>query len=57
MTLPTKRQVLRELQSEIASWRRSYRQHDGVVRDRKALHTIRCLEVALLVVKEWKFPK
>ena len=60
--LPTKREVIECLESEIAGVRDCYQEYpdgvelDGVIRDPEALHTIRCLEVALLLVRS-KFPR
>ncbi|HJT63126.1 MAG TPA: hypothetical protein VJ797_15760 [Burkholderiales bacterium] len=56
-TLPTKRQVIEELRKEIDAWRSSYRNHKtDEIDDPVALHAIRCLEVALLIVRE-HFPR
>ena len=53
--LPTKREVIECLEAEISL--QSYREGvgDGIT-CRDALHTIRCLEVALLLVRS-KFPR
>ncbi len=55
--MPAKREVVQQLRDDIEMYRVSYREADGIIRDRDALHAIRCLEVALLVVRERKFPK
>ena len=52
-TLPTKREVIECLKAEISL--QSYRDGDGITR-RDALHAIRCLEVALSLVRQSKFP-
>ena len=46
----SKATVIRELLSEIDSYRRSYVETDGVIRDRSALKTITCLEQAVEAV-------
>ena len=50
--LPTKRQVIEELKAEIAGYRRVARM--SYAPRPNTMHTIRCLEMALLMVKEWK---
>lgn len=55
--MPTKREAIAELKAGIESWRSCNAEHDGIVRNTAVLHSIRCLEVALLVVREAKFPK
>lgn len=52
--VPTKREVLRELNREIESWRSCNKESDGVIRDADVLHSIRCLEVAVLMVRAYK---
>lgn len=52
--VPTKREVLRELKREIESWRTSNQDIDGVIRDTDVLHSIRCIEVAVLMVRAYK---
>ncbi len=55
--LPTKRQVISELGLLIQVERASHTRRDGKIHDERVLHTIRCLELALLMVKEWKEKK
>lgn len=54
--MPTKREVIAEIKVGIESWRSGNAEPDGVVRDTAVLHSIRCLEVALLIVRAAKFP-
>jgi hypothetical protein len=54
--LPSKREILAELRKQIDAWRATHHENDGVVRDATALHVIRCLEYAFLIVQEHKFP-
>ena len=53
--LPTKREVIACLLDEISMYQQGCRDGDGITR-RGALHAIRCLEVALLLVRS-KFPR
>ena len=55
-TIPTKLEVIACLKDDIDACRESYQESDGVIRDPEALHIIRCLEVALLLVRS-KFPR
>lgn len=52
-TLPTKREVIAELEREIAMYRDSHAV-GGVMEDADVLHTIRCLDIALQIVKNRK---
>ena len=57
--LPTKREVIKCLNYEIDMFRQSYQEGDWgnwAISDSDALHFIRCLEAALLLVRS-KFPK
>jgi hypothetical protein len=47
----SKRVILRELNNEIRSYRSSYAEQDGVIRDRDALKTIAALEEATAMVR------
>lgn len=48
--LPTKRQVIALLEKEIEAW------HLLMPATANSVHVIRCLELALAIVKEWKMP-
>lgn len=52
--VPTKKEVIRELRLEIECWRNSYREIDGVIRDEAALHSIRCIQAAVLMVRAYE---
>lgn len=52
--VPTKEEVIRELRLELESWRNGYRESDGVIRDEVALHSIRCIQAAVLMVRAYK---
>lgn len=52
---PTKQQVIAELSALIAVVRASNTEPpDWKVHNKSVLHNIRCLELALAIVKEWK---
>lgn len=51
---PTKKEILRELRGLEDMMRNSYKEIDGKVRDKEALHTIACLKAAIKIVKKGK---
>lgn len=52
--MPTKRQIIAELKESAESWRTSYRESDGKVYDTRVLHSIRCIEAAIVIVRHSK---
>lgn len=50
----SKATIIKELESEIGSYRSSYSETDGVIRDRDALKTMACLEQAIEAVRAYQ---
>ncbi len=47
----SKATVIKELEAELGSYRSSYSETDGVIRDRGALKTMACIEQAIEAVR------
>jgi hypothetical protein len=50
----SKSTVIKELETELGSYRSGYSETDGVIRDRGALKTIACIEQAIEAVRAYQ---